>query len=232
MKRNQLKINGSGSAAGGVYENVLISGEGTIGGGLDCLKFRTYGTSSLTGDAIVQAFHIHGETKVGGSLKADKIKIYGKTDIVGDVHTGEAVVRGAINIGGHLSAERCDIKGALTGKGNCEAESFELTGSVELDGLLNAGVIEIGLRFDKSSVKEIGGTVINVKNKRGLFKPNGGFLSTETIEGDDIYLENTSAQIVRGNRIHIGPSCQIKTVEYKTELTVSKRANVGEKKRI
>ncbi|KMM53293.1 hypothetical protein ACH95_21510 [Bacillus glycinifermentans] len=162
MEGNNLKINGSGSAAGGTYHNVVIKGEGTIGAGLDCAKFRCYGTSVLSGDAKVQSLHIYGEAEVAGRLKADKAK----------------------------------------------------------------------LRFGESSVGEIGGTAIKVRNKRGLFKKNSGFLSAKVIEGDDIYLENTSAGIVRGNRVRIGPGCRIETVEYNSDYHVSDKAEVKENRQI
>ncbi|MED1738478.1 hypothetical protein P4U97_02870 [Bacillus swezeyi] len=230
MEKNDLKISGSGSAAGGSYQQVVIRGEGMIGGDLDCSKFRTYGTITLSGDAAVQTFAIHGESEVGGSLKAKKAKIFGTADIAGDAEISEAAVKGMVNIGGNMTAETCDIKGALTVKGDCEAERFALQGSLELKGLLNAGMIEIGLRLGKSSIGDIGGTVIKVVNKRGFFKRNGGFLSAKVIEGDDIYLENTTAQIVRGNKVHIGPGCRIEAVEYKSDYQVSSRADVKENK--
>ncbi|MCY8032867.1 hypothetical protein [Bacillus sonorensis] len=232
MEKNNLKINGSGSAAGGTYHNVVIRGEGTIGAGLDCLKFRSYGSSVLSGDAKVQSFDVHGETEVGGRLKADRAKIYGTADIVGDADIGEAAVRGVISIGGNMAGDMCDIKGTIAVKSDCEAERFTLNGSLELNGLLNAGEIDIVLRFGQSSVGEIGGTVIKVKNKRGLFKKNSRFLSAQVIEGDDIYLENTTAGIVRGNRVHIGPGCRIHTVEYKSDYQVSPKADVKENQQI
>ncbi|MCL6576409.1 hypothetical protein [Kyrpidia sp.] len=41
----------------------------------------------------------------------------------------------------------------------------------------------------------------------------------ETIEGDDIYLENTRARVVRGTRVQIGPGCQIGLLEYSEDFS-------------
>ncbi|ATH94824.1 hypothetical protein [Bacillus glycinifermentans] len=232
MEGNNLKINGSGSAAGGTYHNVVIKGEGTIGAGLDCAKFRCYGTSVLSGDAKVQSLHIYGEAEVAGRLKADKAKIYGTAEISGNADISETAVKGILTVGGNLTGDECDIKGTVAVKGDCEAERFTLNGNLEIDGLLNAGEVDVALRFGESSVGEIGGTAIKVRNKRGLFKKNSGFLSAKVIEGDDIYLENTSAGIVRGNRVRIGPGCRIETVEYNSDYHVSDKAEVKENRQI
>jgi len=54
----------------------------------------------------------------------------------------------------------------------------------------------------------------------------GKRLNVELIEGDDIFLEATDAQIVRGSRVKVGNGCRIDTVEYSESLEVSPRATV------
>jgi hypothetical protein len=46
------------------------------------------------------------------------------------------------------------------------------------------------------------------------------------IEGDDIYLENTVAEIVRGNSVEIGPGCTIGLVEYANKFSKDKDSTV------
>ncbi len=45
-----------------------------------------------------------------------------------------------------------------------------------------------------------------------------GNLQTSIVEGDDIYLEHTIAEVVRGNNVTIGPGCEISVVEYHTSF--------------
>ncbi|QAS15335.1 hypothetical protein [Bacillus licheniformis] len=227
MKKHDLKIHGSGSAGGGSFHRVLIRGEGMITGNIDCEKFSTHGTSELSGDAKIKSFSVHGETEIRGRLKADKARVYGTADVSENAEISDAAVKGIINIGGNMTADTCDVKGALNVRGDCEAEDFKLTGSLDVKGLLNAGVIDIGLKYGNSSIGDIGGTDIKIVNKRGLlFNRNGGTLSAGTIE--DIYLENTAARMVRGNRVHIGPGCKIEKVEYKSSYRVSPKSEVNE----
>ena len=62
-----------------------------------------------------------------------------------------------------------------------------------------------------------------------MFTPNGhSELVADIIEGDDIYLENTHAKVVRGNNITLGPGCEIAFVEYKNDFKQDKEATVGD----
>ena len=53
-------------------------------------------------------------------------------------------------------------------------------------------------------------------------------LETTVIEGDLISLENTKADVVRGNDITIGDGCEIGTVEYTGKVTYSENAKIGQ----
>lgn len=51
---------------------------------------------------------------------------------------------------------------------------------------------------------------------------------TESIEGDDIYLENVSCPAVTGRRVVVGPGCSIGRVQYSEAAEVSPEARVDE----
>jgi hypothetical protein len=53
-----------------------------------------------------------------------------------------------------------------------------------------------------------------------------GSLEADTIEGDEIFLENTKARVVRGKKIQIGEGCKIESVEYSESLEVAPGAHV------
>ncbi|EJD68183.1 YhbF [Bacillus sp. 916] len=94
--------------------------------------------------------------------------------------------------------------------------------------MLNAGGGNIHLRYDRSRVKEIGGTSITVRRKPGFLKRKAGTLSAELIEGDAIYLEYTEADIVRGKHVEIGPGCKIEKIEYQTSCKSHEKSTVQE----
>jgi len=92
------------------------------------------------------------------------------------------------------------------------------------------------LRFAESSADEIGGGKITVKKKRNsllpLFKGSEGSLRAKVIEGDEVSLENTKADVVRGNKVKIGQGCEIGLVEYRSDLLEDKNATIKISKKI
>ena len=93
-----------------------------------------------------------------------------------------------------------------------------------------------------SKVMEIGGTKIKIKNDskfsflgiKNIIMPhsNKRLLEVDTIEADEIYLENTHAKIVRGKKITLGPECRINLVEYQESFKDHDKSIVEEIEKI
>ncbi|CKF98579.1 Uncharacterised protein [Bacillus paranthracis] len=152
----------------------------------------------------------------------------------GDAHIEKTKVRGMIDIAGKLSGDFVDVKGALNVRENIEVEDLSLNGGLESDGLLNAENIQISLRYEGSKVREIVGKKITIRKKARFlpFISHVGNLQTSIVEGDDIYLEHTIADVVRGNNVTIGPGCEISVVEYHTSFNQKGNTVVKEHKQI
>ena len=219
-KRVELRIHGQGSSSGGKFNTVSIMGEGRIDGDVDCLNLKIYGEGNIDGNVkTANTASIKGQTTISGNLEANKVKVQGEIDVGGEIFTDEAVITGNINI-----------------DGDCNAEVLTLEGGFTIGGLLNADVLKINLHW-QCKVNEIGGSKITVKRDgrlsflglKNMFTPNGhSELVADIIEGDDIYLENTHAKVVRGNNITLGPGCEIALVEYKNDFKQDKEATVGD----
>ncbi|AIK38274.1 cytoplasmic protein [Bacillus pseudomycoides] len=233
-KRNSLTLNGSGSSSGGIYNKVKIRGEGTISNDVNCNEFKAYGTSDVRGDMTTNSYIVYGDSEVQGGLHAEYVKVYGNTQVQNDCHINKIKIRGMFEVNGKLFGNFVDIKGGLTVKEDIEVEEFLLTGGLESEGLLNAENINIILRYEGSKVREIGGKKITVRKKARFipFTSHTGNLQTSIIEGDDIYLEHTIAEVVRGNNVTIGPGCEISVVEYHTSFNQKGKSVVKEHKQI
>jgi len=230
MEQNlqNIKISGAGSAAGGRYDEVKISGAGEIKGDIECNFFKTSGASDVKGNVKANIIEISGASDIKGNVECEEMRTSGASDIRGDVRAKRVKVSGASDVNGNLYAEEVEISGASEVKGDCEAENFIAKGSFKIGGLLNAGNINIRIA-GPCKAREIGGEHIEVKLGEigGLISKIIKFVSyreciltTEVIEGDNIYLEGTKAKVVRGNNITIGKDCDIELVEYKGELKV------------
>lgn len=223
--RSDLRINGLGSSSGGNYEFVQINGKGEINGDLKCSELQINGMGCIHGNVSAGVVRVAGKSEINGNLKGEEIVIDGMTEI-----------------GGAISADKIDNRGMLKVNKDCGSETFRSQGGFAIGGLLNAGKIDVEL-YVASKAREIGGEEIDIRAgdafgfkkflssifpalqfNRGLF--------AETIEGDNVYLENATVKVVRGGDVNIGPGCQIETVEYKKSFHKDSNATVKESKKI
>jgi cytoskeletal protein CcmA (bactofilin family) len=235
MKRN-LIINGSGIFGGGSYRDVKVRGDGTIDGHLDCERFKCFGSADLSGDLKAGSVTVFGTCSVKGSADAKLLKVFGTAEIAGRAKSRKCKISGAVEIGGGFTGEEVEVSGSLSVRGDVEAETLRVKGIVQIKGMLNAGTLDIYPGHSSSEIREIGGETIRVKKSKigallHLFKPLET-LTAETIEGNDIELENTIAQTVRGHNVTIGQGCEIELVEYKEKLHIAKGARVQEQRKI
>ncbi len=229
--KNDLVIHGSGSAAGGTYENIDISGSGKVNGDIICDSIQGSGSSVFNGDIKAVSIDLSGSGKIIGNIECMDLNVSGSAKIDGTVTVKNIDISGSVALSNDLIGKNIDIHGSLTVGGHCESDDLNVQGSFKIGGLLNAENIEIKMNGD-CSAKEIGCGSISVKRGTGglskLFKMRGHQLETVSIEGDDIYLENTIADVVRGSNVYIGLGCVIKRVEHLDDVEVSNDAKVGE----
>ncbi len=194
--------------------NLHLSGVGSASGGTYG-DVKIEGVGRVHGDIECRICHVEGVGVIHGNVKARKMNLSGKSTVKGNI-----------------SADNIILEGYATIHGNCDAETFSANGAFTLNGLLNAGDIDIRLH-GSATVQEIGGESIHVSlaNKFGLFN-RFKKLSAQVIEGDEVYLEFTKADVVRGNKVSIGRGCQIGLVEYRTDLEVVPESNVSESKKM
>jgi cytoskeletal protein CcmA (bactofilin family) len=236
-----IKISGSGTSGGGKYNEVIISGSGKINGDIECVEFKTSGSSKVIGNLKAETIKISGSARIEGNIEATEMKVSGSSHVTGQVKSQLLKISGSTHIEGSLYGEEIIIMGSAHIEKNCEAESFKASGNFKIQGLLNAGQVNIRIGGN-CSVQEIGGEHIEVKVnplENSFFKKvidkmfnSKGELTTESIEGDEIYLENTNAKIVRGNNVTIGEGCNIGLIEYSGEINVSSDSIVKGQKKI
>ncbi|MCH3963754.1 MAG: polymer-forming cytoskeletal protein [Clostridium sp.] len=259
-ERKDLKISGSGSVGGGIYNEVKISGSGKINGDIDCKFLKVSGSGEIQGSVVVNGdikfsgsgrikgniksdrIDISGSMKVEGNIeKADEFKASGSSSVSEDAKIAKMKISGSSSVGGNLYAEEVEISGGINVKGDCESENFKAHGFIRIGGLLNAGQINMVLH-GKSVAREIGGENINIRMSAfdesivGKLLRSAFFykkeLVVESIEGDDIYLEGTTADIVRGKNITIGRECNINRVEYSGKINIINGGKVERQVRI
>jgi cytoskeletal protein CcmA (bactofilin family) len=212
--------------------NLMISGIGSSNGG-SFYKVKIDGIGRLEGDIICSDFSLNGRAEVNGSITTETAEMNGTLTIQGNLKAKRTRIHGRVKIEGKYAGESLEINGATTITGNCEAEKFNANGRLQV-GTLNADTIIVTLH-GHCKIAEIGGERIQIRKQPGidlarwlkiLPKAIGNHLTAQTIEGDHIYLEYTTAEVVRGANITIGPGCEIGLIEYTAKLEQDKRSKV------
>ena len=243
-KRNSTSISGAGVINGGTYDRVSISGAGKISSDIRAEELRISGAGKVQGKTEATLIAASGSAVFSQDVIAEEMKVSGSARVDGQVRVKELKCSGSFKAGSGISSEYIKVSGHLRAEGDVEAEIFKASGGFKIGGLLSADRVEIKLG-GRCEVREIGGEKIEVTRGGwrekgilldGLIKlfTGGGTaeLHTSQIEGDDILLEDTIADIVRGKRVEIGPGCKIDAVEYSESLRVADGAIVKNQSRV
>jgi cytoskeletal protein CcmA (bactofilin family) len=245
-KRQNIKIVGDNSSAGGLFNNVSVVGNGIFNSPVDCVYIKVAGDCMINGDLKSVTGVVAGSINIKGSLSADMFKVAGNMTVDDNTSIKNLITHGNTTIRGNISSEKIDANGYFTIEGNCNSEVFKSKSIVmKLNGLLNADEIDIQI-YGGNFVQEIGGEKIMIRRgSESIFKrlkliksmlsPHDmykGNLTTDTIEGDEIYLEYTTAKVVRGKNVTIGKGCNIELVEYVDDFNQHNDSVVRESKKI
>jgi cytoskeletal protein CcmA (bactofilin family) len=240
--RGDLRIDGSGTSTGGEFDSVKINGSGRITGDLCCRLFRINGSGHVLGSLEAEDGKISGSGNIDGPVKARQFKISGSGKLRRGISGDNLTISGSATIGSDLNVQHITVDGSVKVDGNCSGETFHVNGGFDINGLLNCDEITADLYQCRSRVKDIGGSKIriNLGTASGfrLIKAiltlgsEQTILEADSIEGDEIVLENTAAKVVRGSQVTIGRGCVIDLVEYKERYDKSADARVGEARHV
>ncbi|WP_010274771.1 hypothetical protein [Paenibacillus senegalensis] len=229
-----ITLSGSGTIAAGRYNRVKIAGSGKISGDVEANQLKINGSASLKGRARINEISVNGSVKFNEDVEAMKCVINGSASSDAVLDIANLTVNGSIQ-GSQLRTTKLKNQGSISME-TVEAEEFISKGTFSISKELNAHHVQ-GILYGSSFAREIGGERIEIESvtsKQGvwgallsLFKSTP-LLKADSIEGTVIYLENTNAKVVRGERIRIGPNCKIECVEYLDTLEVSPESKVNE----
>ncbi|MBQ8830936.1 MAG: hypothetical protein IJ017_05010 [Oscillospiraceae bacterium] len=236
-----MVISGSGTIGAGEYERIRISGSGKADGLVRCKSFHCSG--AFSGSAVIECeneIHVSGAFKNTGEIKAKEFSASGSAKNNAALTADVVKVSGGFKVGGKLKAVELRVSGGLGVDGDIEAENARITGGVSCAGLINAEEFYLDTSGSNySHAESVGGSRITVENRRtkGFLEKlfgsrNGYFEVRESIEGDEISLENTRVKTVTGRNVIIGEGCRIDLVRYTESVDVHPDAKVGKLEKI
>ena len=211
-RNGNVKIAGSGVVTGNpVRANEFKSaGSGRVAGDLEANLVKAAGSCIFEGNVTAREFHTAGSAKVNGHLRGAEVHSSGALNVGGDIESQEVHVRGSLNVGGRTTAQEFHLYGGASFGGPLEARELV----IELGGDVTAPVIH--------------GTEVTVRRPGGFFRGRCE-LRADRIAAHEVNLECTTANLVVGEEVVIGPHCRIEVVEAR-DLTVHESSEVKERR--
>ncbi len=248
---NLIKTAGSCRIDGDVKTKELkTAGSCRVAGDVRAERMKTAGSCVIEGDVHADEVKIAGTQTVEGTLRAKEITSAGSLKVTEDVEAERFLSRGGFEIGGLLSAEEIKIElggGKVSEIGGTRIEVRRRGRAFW--GWRRQPRVHVQIRRD---LEDLGETLESVFEDLGRISEEveravgeglsyafgwsegrgSGYLEADTIEADEIFLENTKARVVRGKKIQIGEGCEIESVEYSESLEVAPGAQVKEQKKV
>ncbi len=216
-EKMDLRISGASAMPGGDYGRVWISGSGKVQGNLRADSISCAGSAKVLGNVVTEDLGCSGSCSLKGDVQAQKVHASGAMKVEGNLSGEEIRISGALKTEGAIHCQRLKISGGLSVGEDVEAEEVSLNGGAKICGLLNAEKIELE-GSPAAKIRDIGCSSLKVRKARsGWFSKMVGIqyaLEVNSIEADQVDLEYTRADVIRGRDLRIGYGCRIRRVEY------------------
>lgn len=173
---------------------------------------------------------VFGHLNASKNVSTSKLKVSGDCKIAGKCEAGQVNNLGSLRVQ-NIMADKIMSSGYMSVAQEAVAGTFYADGAVKIKRLTADAAIEI--RLGNRSI-------IEVIRSRGdiTVKPSSKLMNTvmipfrkltcESIEGLNITLYRTSARLVCGENVVVGPGCSIGEIRYSKSLTVHPKSQVGQ----
>ncbi len=207
----EIRISGSGVVSGNPVKTTdfKVSGSAQVRGSLECEDAKIAGSCDVDGDMHCSDFRSSGSARIAGSLRAEDVEVSGSLDVAKDIEATDISASGAFRVAG-----------------NVRAQDFRSSGSIRVAGTMNVGDVDIELG-GSSKVGAIEGQDIRIRMTGGFVRARGD-LTADRIVGDDVDIEGTTAALVQGRDVRIGPHCRVDKV-IAHDLVVHESSEVKER---
>lgn len=226
---NDLKIMASSDISGGEYGNIKVMGTATIKDDIKCEELKVMGAVISEGIIDCGYLKVMGTAVLGDNVTCQNFDLLGTIECNYEANInveGKFSVKGTIGSVKKTKAHTIDIKGIFSND-DCDVEEAKINGKIDIKNTLNCENIIIESSKLTSKINELVGANIEIKRKINLFGTSSNVIADiNTIEGDQIKLEYTKVNVVRGKNIKIGRGCTIGSIEYTGSCQVNSNSKV------
>jgi len=232
-KTKRIKLSGASAIEECNCVYFSSSGASKVKGNMRADEANISGATKVQGNADVGELDSSGSLKVMGKTKAKKMDLSGASKFMKKVKTDKLSSSGSTKFMDDLEGKRITVSGAFKAEKNIKSGTFKASGVFDIKGTLEGEEIMLKPGGSSCHIGKIkGGDILVESGGGGLFSfGRGGSLKVEEITGDEIYLENTTAKLVKGKNVKIGPGCSIDKLVAE-EMKIHESSSVKEKKQL
>lgn len=224
---NNLTLFADATINGGIYEKVKVFGQANVLSDINASEMRVFGSCTFNGKCQINYVKLLGESEFCDYVDVNELNVKGACNFKEDVKVVRLKIYGATKFLKKVyRSEELQFFGSVDAN-VLEADNIYIKGSINCSEQLNGEKITIILH-NCSQIKEIVGTHIEIKPGFKIFLRKKHNAVIDTIEGDEIYLENVITKTVRGNNITVGPNCKIDLIEYRDICNLFDKKDVKE----
>lgn len=232
---SRITIMGSAKSNGHVVaDEIQVMGNANFNGELEGGNCTIHGNTHITGDVSLIKLVVNGDLYLDGTCNIRELTVNGKATITGEVSSRIIITRGGLMLSNPLKSNQLKVYGFLNTPTDVSAEDIIIEGNIQCKGLLSGENITIHSAAS-SYCKEIGATQLVVSKSPiekslsqiiKLFTNKQSLLVCDSIEADEMKLENVESKIARGHNIDLISDCNIYTVEYSGNFTQGSNVTV------
>lgn len=205
---NDQKITGSGTIVAGEYNDITVSGFGSIKGDVKANRIKIYGTLKSTNKVDVTKLSVSGSSTFYENVVGDNVDISGSATFDKNCSFKNISVNGSISCKEELTAEEIEVRGGCK-LNKVEAKRVKLRGKAFNIKHLCAEeltIIEKGFSFG----------IIFSRNPSKIDVCECDKIDVDHLICDELFVKNG----------RIGPKCEIEYLEYSDSIDVHVDAKV------
>lgn len=203
------------------------------------------GISKIPFEVNVNSVKVEGVCKFKDKVTDEKVNCEGIVKFKDDIDCKILEAEGLLRINGNIRAyEKIGIDGVLKMHSNISAESLKFEGVPIIYGKIEADEVRFYF-MEYGFGSEIFGSFIKIRRKAEIkespVKINNNIInriylgnakihhdkfSVNLMEADEISIEHTICNMLRGGKVYVGEGCEIENLEYSESLEIHPDANV------
>lgn len=189
----------------------------------ECELLKIRGFVTLYEEVRLKKISTHGYSTFHSHIAADVLKNTGTCVIKDHCEVKEIVSAGNLKMkNGQIS--KVKSSGKLSIEQILQSDQFDSIGFVQAKEI-HAKLFQLKLSGN-SNIERLIADEIGVKKDKGTFSLLQKKLTCKYIKGRNLQLSYTDAEIVEGDVVVVGNNCEIQTLYYKENYTISPNAKV------